>query len=178
MRGRHHHNRNCHHCNDFPVGCLCSISPQQRLGSARETHFLLADWSHAWPLLTTRRSSQLQSLTELCRTRCPVLAHLDAGGRARDAGKSDATGQPIMRNRVGAGVTYRRHRPRHRQTRGCPQIAPGGARPASPKACLGTTTSAMTRRHALPARQALPAQQCRAGMPCRTCRGSGRTIGR
>ena len=31
--------------------------------------------------------------------------------------------------------------------------------------CLGTTTSARTRRHALPARQALPAQQSRAGIP-------------
>ena len=132
MRGRHHHNRNCDYCNDFPMGCLCSISSQQRLGSACETDFLLADWSQAWPLPTTpRRSFQLQSLTELCRMRCPVLAHLDAGGRARDAGKSDATGQPIMRNRAGAGVTYRRHRPRHRQIRGCPEIAPG-ARPASP----------------------------------------------
>ena len=43
-----------------------------------------------------------------------LLAHLDAGVRVRDAGKNDATGQPLMRNRAGAGVTDRRQRPRHR----------------------------------------------------------------
>ena len=66
-------------CNDFQVGCLCSISPQQRLGTAWETPPLrrrVPRWRlappHAarrQPLLTTRRSSQLQSLTELPRSR-------------------------------------------------------------------------------------------------------------
>ena len=63
---------------DFQVGCLCSISPQQRLGTPWDTPPLgrrVPRWRlappHAalrQPLLTTRRSSQLQSLTELPRS--------------------------------------------------------------------------------------------------------------
>ena len=61
-----------YHCNDFQGECLCSVSFQQRFGITAVTHFPSGDWFQAWHVLATRRSSQLQSLTELSRFRWQI----------------------------------------------------------------------------------------------------------
>ena len=116
-----------YHCNDFQVGSLCSISPQQRLGTAGEPPPLrrrVPRWClappHAalrQPLLTTRRSSQLQSLTELPRSNgcCwrslpTMLCAKDEGhsGRkrcGRGGGPNEAWQEARRRNQRRAGHT-------------------------------------------------------------------------